>query len=298
MKKLKPIIPIISILSILFIHSCKREKPCDDPKDPNCENYDPCYGKKPVEADFGIYEVIGEGIKLDHILDETDTILSRNGVLFKPKKAYDKVTWLIGAETLEQTEVYREGFASGWIKVTMIAEILDKDQCLLVKNRVDTLSKQFYVLAADYSDSMIKTSPWWGTWKGTNEGTPNDTFTVTWGYDNGNNSPWFSFAGLPQGAPKQNPFYQNTVEVSWSVDCYPGYKTMWVVNQDAYHRVNGCFGLSAIAKRQGNYLEIDYTYNDTPLQLYLQGKKEEADPKKWLSKKWIGYKKSNEVVTQ
>lgn len=34
------------------LNSCKKECPCDDPTDPVCDNYDPCYGKKTINTFF------------------------------------------------------------------------------------------------------------------------------------------------------------------------------------------------------------------------------------------------------
>ena len=51
---MKTHIPILSLslVALLALGSCKKEKPCQDPSNPDCENYDPCYGKKAPSADF------------------------------------------------------------------------------------------------------------------------------------------------------------------------------------------------------------------------------------------------------
>jgi hypothetical protein len=38
-------------LSLLFVSACRKHD-CQDPQDPNCENFDPCYGKRMVHTDF------------------------------------------------------------------------------------------------------------------------------------------------------------------------------------------------------------------------------------------------------
>jgi hypothetical protein len=42
--------PIV-IIAALALNACKKEK-CQDPTNPKCENYDPCYGKKTINAFF------------------------------------------------------------------------------------------------------------------------------------------------------------------------------------------------------------------------------------------------------
>ncbi|MEZ4804472.1 MAG: hypothetical protein R2852_03015 [Bacteroidia bacterium] len=281
------------------LNSCK--KTCNDPSNSECENFNPCFGKDSVVADFGIYEVIGEGIKWEHILVETDTIFNQNGVVFKPKKNYDKVTWFLGLDTVVQAELYKEGFPLGWITVTMIAEA-NADPCLKESQLRDTLTKKFYVINGGFNDtSILKSSVWWGTWEGADTDNPNDKYTISWGFDNGMNSPELGFTGLPKGTPKQKPFYktgQDGIEIAWALESYAGYNAMWMVSKDFSDRVKSCFGLKAIAKRKGNTVEIEYTFNNTQLQHYLNGEDEEREPVNTLSKKWIGRKVSNQVVTQ
>ncbi|MCC7331369.1 MAG: hypothetical protein IT232_02065 [Flavobacteriales bacterium] len=295
MKNLKYLFFFISFFFIATLNSCKED--CNDPTNPDCKNYDPCLGKEPANADFGIYEVIGEGYRFEHILDETDTILSRNGVVFKPKKDYDKVTWILGAETISTTELYRDRFPNGWINVTMIAE-MNSHPCLKQEQLRDTLTKRFFVVPFKSDSTSLKNSPWWGTWEGSDTDNPNEKYIVTWGYNNGFNSPWLHFAGLPKGTPKQNQFYQNKVEVAWDVFSYPGYNMLWVINEYNNHRVFGCFAINAICIRSNNNLTIEYKFNNTPYQHFLKGEEQIMDPIEWINKKWVGHKISNQVITQ
>ena len=79
---------------MLCFNGCKKDTICNDPTDPNCKNYDPCYGKTPVSADFGIYE----GINGAQAFNEADTIFIYSYVLLKTKnvKAKDiNVTWKV-----------------------------------------------------------------------------------------------------------------------------------------------------------------------------------------------------------
>jgi len=45
----------ILLLAALALNACKKEKPpCQDPSNPSCENYDPCYGKKTINIFFKV----------------------------------------------------------------------------------------------------------------------------------------------------------------------------------------------------------------------------------------------------
>jgi len=48
--------PIFSLVvfAAMVLNSCKKECPCTDPSNPQCENYDPCYGKKTINAFFKV----------------------------------------------------------------------------------------------------------------------------------------------------------------------------------------------------------------------------------------------------
>jgi hypothetical protein len=50
---------LIIFLSITLFSCCKDEPKCQDPTKIECENYDPCYGKKPISAAFKIEELVG-----------------------------------------------------------------------------------------------------------------------------------------------------------------------------------------------------------------------------------------------
>ena len=57
MKINKPFLVIFCLGNLVFMNACKHDCiPCEDPTNPDCSNYDPCYGKHRVTADFYIYE--------------------------------------------------------------------------------------------------------------------------------------------------------------------------------------------------------------------------------------------------
>jgi len=55
MKLFRIILGICCLSGLLMIHSCKDDwPPCDDPTNPDCDNYDPCYGKKTINSFFKV----------------------------------------------------------------------------------------------------------------------------------------------------------------------------------------------------------------------------------------------------
>jgi len=101
----------ISLLAMLALGACKKEKPCKDPSNPKCENYDPCYGKKAPSADFTIE---GNAWHVDFFNGQTnfsieDSIFNRNanGITFRATEPNAKYVWKLGAETIESKNFIR-----------------------------------------------------------------------------------------------------------------------------------------------------------------------------------------------
>jgi hypothetical protein len=51
--------PLLSLLCFiltfwLFASGCRKDCPCQDPNNPDCENYDPCYDKKRINSNFRV----------------------------------------------------------------------------------------------------------------------------------------------------------------------------------------------------------------------------------------------------
>ena len=296
------ILSIILLITSFVLHGCKEECPCTDPTNPNCDNYDPCHNYQPANADFGIYEVVGDGTgtRGDHILSETDTILATNGVIFKPKTNQKNVTWFLGLDTISQIELFKISFPiNSWITVTMVAKV-DPSNCLTTEQLSDTLTKRFYVVQNCCDTAIDKSIPWWGTWQGADVDNPEEVFTISWGYigKRYKSSGSFDFTGLPKGIPVQWPFYSSTsASITPGTDVYPGYKALLMVD-DGIHQAWGGFALNAVCTRTGNEVTIKYRFNNRPYQQWLRGEDEDAEPIEWVEKEWRGLKISNKVKTQ
>lgn len=51
---MRNLIIIFSLATLLVLQSCR----CDDPTDPKCKNYDPCFEVQEPTADFDMYVVL------------------------------------------------------------------------------------------------------------------------------------------------------------------------------------------------------------------------------------------------
>ncbi|MEM9051477.1 MAG: hypothetical protein AAGC47_05445 [Bacteroidota bacterium] len=100
---------LMLIMSIV-LSSCSEDEEdnCCDPTNPECENYDPCFGKEEPNAKFFtedrlIWPESGQFLWIN------DSILRGGPVRFRSPFEGEGIshTWYIGAETLEETSVTR-----------------------------------------------------------------------------------------------------------------------------------------------------------------------------------------------
>jgi hypothetical protein len=145
--------PILSLVvfAAMVLNSCR--KPCTDPTNPNCENYDPCYNLKPTSAGFKTYlpipDFVGFWKTAGWVYDvESDTI----GVecYFRAEEENAKYTWLIGGGVYHTRTVSIDfrtsNLAPGTrVPVTLIVEKEPNKKCFPNDNGKDTFIKEILV---------------------------------------------------------------------------------------------------------------------------------------------------------
>tara|TARA_B110000967_G_scaffold70142_1_gene72622 strand:+ start:480 stop:1346 length:867 start_codon:yes stop_codon:yes gene_type:complete len=171
----------------LVLNSCKEDCPsCQDPTNPDCENYDPCWDKIPVSADFEMStkwpvefpDYIGQW--------HPDVRYSRGRIGFRPNHYVEgdstvKYTWLLGSEVIHDYTFVRNFIdtketGENNIRITLIVEKEPDLECFPLDNGKDTVVKyiQFvdslceYLVLGDFKvlydgdqDSVIiKTRNW------------------------------------------------------------------------------------------------------------------------------------------
>src|SRR5690554_3625779 len=103
MKRLKNIHAVFVAMGLAFVfYACCRDddNTCSDPTNPECENYDPCYGQNPLTAEFKIFDEIFQAGPQAGTWYEDDVIWDGR-IKFSAieKDAYYK--WYLGQEIIE-----------------------------------------------------------------------------------------------------------------------------------------------------------------------------------------------------
>lgn len=172
MKNIHILYTLLSIGLLLFISSCG----CDDPTDPDCNNYDPCWETtEPVTASFTMSEQYwyANAVKEMFVQKDVDTAM-RNAIEFEAPEGFDKYTWLIGAETIQDRIFSRGGFPQGQsTPITLIVEKTPNRRCFPDDDGIDTLTRYLYITENHICSTLIR-----GKFEGYFEHQPNTKRTV------------------------------------------------------------------------------------------------------------------------
>lgn len=169
---------VITVL-VLMLSSCKDDSacPCTDPTNPDCENYDSCYGKFEVSADFKMHNILWVNPP-DWVEDINDQDRHRRATMqfsvvnFDPKATYK---WLLGQEEISTSSFTRDfsntqQTGENFIPITLIVERTPNLDCFPLDDGRDTLERfiqftdepcnyltngDFKVQFEGYSDSTI-----------------------------------------------------------------------------------------------------------------------------------------------
>lgn len=184
---------ILATMLGLVSGCCKDE--CQDPSNPECANYDPCYGKQETSADF--YTEIKRGNRwFDVEIGETDGELWR----FRAKDSTaDEYLWEVGADKFTTKSFTLSGFPllqSIPIKLTVkrykrntTCYPNDKGEATLTKNIYTdyTLPYQFNYITGQVPASSTRKLIW-GKYYGYNKRNPNFKFEFEFRYHAPNNN--------------------------------------------------------------------------------------------------------------
>lgn len=172
MKNISLLYALLSIALLLFISSCE----CDDPTDPDCDNYDPCWdATEPVKASFTMSERywFANGVKELFVQKDVDTAMI-NAIEFEAPEGFDKYTWLIGAEIIHDRIFERGGFPRGEsTPITLIVEKTPNRLCFPEDDGIDTLTRHLYITGHHRCSTLVQ-----GKFEGYFEHQPNTKRTV------------------------------------------------------------------------------------------------------------------------
>jgi len=179
MKKYTQYIALLTMVALFSASSCKEE--CHDPANPECENYDACYGKTPLEADFTIEEVVRAGS--GGALGQTDTSYVSDTIVSSPNQGvsarftaagnYNTYHWQIGTDpTVFTTKSFKQFFPNPvTVWVTLIATRTPDTFCFPNDDGIDTIRKRLVVVPR--SQSLI-----FGNYMGSSTQKPDSNYAV------------------------------------------------------------------------------------------------------------------------
>ncbi len=138
------IFKIAILLFITIMFNCCRHK-CQDPTNMDCENYDPCWDKKPVTAAIDIYW----DQYFPPPMEYHDTVFIKDMPLtFKSIVNADEYEWILGAETLS-VQAFKRTFRlapPGKYAVTLKIKKQPNKACFPDDDGIDTKTQNFYIV--------------------------------------------------------------------------------------------------------------------------------------------------------
>jgi hypothetical protein len=173
MKRYALFLILSSIFSLEFI-SCK--KCCYDKTNPECENYDPCFGKSETNANFQQLIQFGDKyIDIDSFAIPEIWDL-QSGVTFKAIQSFDSSWWEHGSEIIRnQSQFNRLNYPNGKISTKLILFRKPNKNCFPFDNGIDTVEKYFNIVPVNKGlsvtdQSLLKDTIDWPIIFGTYEG--------------------------------------------------------------------------------------------------------------------------------
>jgi len=243
----------IITLVIVFFTSCTKDKafpPCNDVDNPDCPNYDPCFGKHAVKADFNVfmrYSLISQKRYIDTVVF--------NWGSFEATESGANYTWIVdNTDTLYNSPLVY-GFGSGMQmalsdtglhQIKLIVRKQPELTCFPNDDGIDSITKQvfFKIRRRAYICDF---------YKGSLSSNPIDSFTIRIAYDD------------PNLVPSQEYSYvynlKNDGGYFMSVGYWYAEDRKLVITYDGNSQI-GITGLRAEVNPASRILELDFDIED------------------------------------
>ena len=149
-QSLAPKIIFYLLAVFLVLSSCKKDE-CKDPTNPDCENYDPCYGISMPTAKFLMEEQIWDDSN-ERVYISEDSIFSGSNIRFRSTFESDeyKHTWYVGSEVLSGFKVTRNFLTvtnrPNYITISHVMEYPVDKMCFPLDDGRDSVSQTFYLI--------------------------------------------------------------------------------------------------------------------------------------------------------
>ncbi len=254
---------LYSLCVVLLFSCCDDDKKCQDPTKIECENYDPCFGKKAVSAAFKIEELVGS------TYFETDTIGHR--ARFTALEEGDTYTWYLGSEVVKEKSFDRYGFPrSSWVNIKLVVT-KKADVCFPNSSGADSLTKRFYVwpevldLTGNYI-KLVNPYPIYGTYSGSLKSKPNLIFNASLLDTNWVNSVNFpSTVGIMRGIPYPPNYATDKITRDLDIGelCNGTTPKAISISCSGYKGIPAMKGFAYLDKNDSKIITIAYSFKDT-----------------------------------
>jgi len=174
---------LLYVLIVTSLQNCQKDKvECNDPRNPECVNYDPCIDAKIVSAAFTMFEE-GDALRLNPFWEyyDTDTSVWNNVRFTALEENAKKYTWYIGTELQPRFgKSLTIDFSSNKTPklIRLIVEKEPNSTCLPNDDGVDTVDRMLYFI--DRYDTL--NMPIFGRFQGVSSENLQETRVVTIGY--------------------------------------------------------------------------------------------------------------------
>jgi hypothetical protein len=280
---------LIVTICLLTIISCRKDiapEPCTDPRNPTCDNYNPCIDAQPTSADFTIEEIV-DGDDAGYLGQElrypTDTGCTNNPIVFTCKQKADSTWWIFDDVEMrpewQQKRSFTQKFFNPFnpfdiqrVKITCVVKRNKPNPCFPDDNGMDTVSKMFtnvHPFQAGFRGKFL----------GTLKHKPDSSFVVDIYLDSVKyaSNPYYAirYDGLLQCAPMtaqesgtfRDPEYFGSYH-SWGY--YGFYLTFTATDPKQFPIDKGCKNLRgfALVSDKGKRIQIEYyrnNYNYSPI---------------------------------
>jgi hypothetical protein len=168
---------LLNFLAVVILISSSCDN-CEDPTNPECDNYDPCIGMELQKADFAIGKRYSDGIEL---FFESDTVLY--GFVYFKSNIEDAVSykWTVGtdARTWDTKDIalnFKQDdsltLRNSPVPVTLVVERMPNNYgCFPGDDGIDTVTK-FVHFRSDWEAAF------WGKWVGSRDTDTNNEYQL------------------------------------------------------------------------------------------------------------------------
>jgi hypothetical protein len=201
MKKIFAIFIWATAFACTALQSCSD---CNDPRNPDCDNYNPCIDGKPTSASFTIKEaryvdIIEPALK-DFLMDTDSCYMS--SIFFEAvQQEADSFIWQVGSEIEPRygkriNVVFPDNLRGTNFNVRLIVKRNKPNtRCFPNDDGIDTVTRTFYFVR--YNEPLS----WEGTYYGSDADKPDSMYTIVLGhrYDATEEEDILKVFGVPRG---------------------------------------------------------------------------------------------------